>query len=1089
MSFTVNKTQTIAGILDGTCLDALVQAVNDDVTITTVCEGVDVTLPDQLVFTFAGTGPLSGGEDAALDSLLAGFSCPVESDFRNSLMNIEKDQELVQNFVDTINFEGAVQSVLDTTTEEESGIEVTVTIGGESVRNDSGVTINALTPVYATGYDDTTNELLIAIADAGDANKMPAIGVLIDTLNNGESGTIQSFGPIDDVNTTGFTVRDPLYVAVGGGAYTNVKPTGKDNLIQKIGNITSVHATNGSIFVAGADRVNDIPNIEDGHVWLGNVSDVPTPTILNLDALTDVDTTTVAPTTNDILQFNGTNFVPVDPTGFGDIDEDNIIYVGKHGNDTKDGRTIDKAVLTFGQAVTLCIAETPSASDMWGIVCLDGGTYTENIALTTSYIRIFAAHATLVGQITLTTDTSFEFEHVHWNAAGFAVELTGGTTTAYGAIKHLEIDSGADGFCNTTASGILNVEVEFFKQTGGIGITNSSISHYDIQDWDVYGTSPTCTKGTGGMLNVRSANISDRGATTSLGFDVDGGTTNIVVNYSEMDTLCDVETGATLNLLGLSLTGVCLNDGTLREAAWTPGASTDNAVVRWDGTNGRAIQDSTVAIDDVGEVSGLHSLLPANTLTWNLGSASLKWNWIYGTRAVLENGTATQPSHSFAGNADTGMWSSADNVLDFSTGTTNRFQIEADGTLNVQTINYETLVTADDDIPNKKYVDDAVAGAGGGDVSGAGSSVDNRIPRWDGTTGTLLQNLSAGTDLFFTDAGEFNIVTDTTLYGWYITNNTAGGGFMNLQNHLSNNVMLVDADVSGNAKIEVFTNAGNKPLVVDNGSVKVGNTTTGVDTNYEFSVIGPAAGGNGFKLMAGEVLGDIAFHIADGDDTFQIMEMEADQGYVTMGKTYAQTLTDNGVVYGLDVQHDGTTSKDVNTQLGRYRMAGTPIPLATLNLFADQVEFPTGSDWNVNVGAPASADSNNAALTVRRFDDTTEEAFGFILTVPPLATEMVVCTKTRAETAPGATQTAVMKLHKRGIPDNGAVTVWSTNTLTNVSLPTNENFQYDATTDTLANWGMTAGSTYQMQISRDAGNVSDDLVGDLALLAVEIEFR
>ena len=35
-----------------------------------------------------------------------------------------------------------------------------------------------------------------------------------------------------------------------------------------------------------------------------------------------------------------------------------------------------------------------------------------------------------------------------------------------------------------------------------------------------------------------------------------------------------------------------------------------------------------------------------------------------------------------------------------------RFYIRSDGTLEVGAPNYETLVTADDDIPNKKYVDD-----------------------------------------------------------------------------------------------------------------------------------------------------------------------------------------------------------------------------------------------------------------------------------------------------------------------------------------------------------------------------------------------
>lgn len=72
-------------------------------------------------------------------------------------------------------------------------------------------------------------------------------------------------------------------------------------------------------------------------------------------------------------------------------------------------------------------------------------------------------------------------------------------------------------------------------------------------------------------------------------------------------------------------------------------------------------------------------------------------------------GAVGAPSVTFAGDTDTGMWSSAANNIDFSTNGALRFQIEDDGTLNVgASTTYETLVTNDDDIPNKKYVDDAI---------------------------------------------------------------------------------------------------------------------------------------------------------------------------------------------------------------------------------------------------------------------------------------------------------------------------------------------------------------------------------------------
>ena len=54
-------------------------------------------------------------------------------------------------------------------------------------------------------------------------------------------------------------------------------------------------------------------------------------------------------------------------------------------------------------------------------------------------------------------------------------------------------------------------------------------------------------------------------------------------------------------------------------------------------------------------------------------------------------------------------------------------EIEADGTLNVAGItNYENLVTADDDIPNKKYVDDAIA-SGGSDFTITTTAVNKTL--------------------------------------------------------------------------------------------------------------------------------------------------------------------------------------------------------------------------------------------------------------------------------------------------------------------------------------------------------------------------
>lgn len=244
------------------------------------------------------------------------------------------------------------------------------------------------------------------------------------------------------------------------------------------------------------------------------------------------------------------------------VDEDQIIYVGKHGNDSNDGKTIGKAVLTFGQAVTLVTAETPTVESEWAIVCFDGGQYVEDLAIPTSFIILHAPNAHLEGTLTITDDISVTFEHIHETTSGNTVAMTTGTGTSYVALKYLEVEGAANGIVNN-GTGILNIEVEFFRfNSSGVGLQNSSITHADIQDWDITGTGPTAVQTTAGTTNLRATNIADRGATTSLGFDCDGGITNVIVSSITMDELLDVESGATLNVTAGAASGTEANAGT-----------------------------------------------------------------------------------------------------------------------------------------------------------------------------------------------------------------------------------------------------------------------------------------------------------------------------------------------------------------------------------------------------------------------------------------------------------------------------------------------------------------------------------------------
>lgn len=126
-------------------------------------------------------------------------------------------------------------------------------------RNDTGSDISAGTPVYVSGYYSANGKALIAPADAANVSKMPAIGILENTITNGSEGIVHCFGLASGFNTNSFSVGDTVYVASGGGL-TATRPTSSSVLIQNIGRVLRSDISQGRILVLGPGRTNDVPN-------------------------------------------------------------------------------------------------------------------------------------------------------------------------------------------------------------------------------------------------------------------------------------------------------------------------------------------------------------------------------------------------------------------------------------------------------------------------------------------------------------------------------------------------------------------------------------------------------------------------------------------------------------------------------------------------------------------------------------------------------------------------------------------------------------------------------------------------------------
>lgn len=156
-----------------------------------------------------------------------------------------------------------------------------------SVKFDEAV--SAGDPVYVSGYQPGQDVVKVSKADSSDSTKMPAIGLATEDQSHNDFGSVACIGSLYGIDTDDFDVGDVLYVKSGGGL-TKDKPTGATNLIQNVGKVGRSQQNNGEIVVMAIGRSNDVPNIADGKIWIGNGSGVATPTTLNAAAIPDFDT-------------------------------------------------------------------------------------------------------------------------------------------------------------------------------------------------------------------------------------------------------------------------------------------------------------------------------------------------------------------------------------------------------------------------------------------------------------------------------------------------------------------------------------------------------------------------------------------------------------------------------------------------------------------------------------------------------------------------------------------------------------------------------------------------------------------------------
>lgn len=207
----------------------------------------------------------------------------------------------------------------------------------------------------------------------------------------------------------------------------------------------------------------------------------------------------------------------------------------------------------------------------------------------------------------------------------------------------------------------------------------------------------------------------------------------------------------------------------------------------------------------------------------------------------------------------------------------------------------------------------------------------------------------------------------------------------------------------------------------------------------------------------------------------------------------ARSHATNGqiVVFGAGRSNDVPNIAEGDVWRGNSSGVATPVDLEVYTtrykFFSDQFEFPNNSDWAVNSLAGSAADTNNAALSVRRFDDTTEQGVGFTIYIPAGATNIILKPISRAETAPGGTRTVGLKLYDRGMPST--VDSWSSGfSMDDIDIPANEQWQYDTETIAISSLTCSAGEVAQFELTRVNPQAGTELSGDWTLLGLMVEF-
>lgn len=337
-----------------------------------------------------------------------------------------------------------------------------------------------------------------------------------------------------------------------------------------------------------------------------------------------------------------------------------------------------------------------------------------------------------------------------------------------------------------------------------------------------------------------------------------------------------------------------------------PGSSTDEAIARYDGTTGQLLQDSGVKIDDSNNVIGINDLTVTGATDLNTVSATTYYS---GTTDLSD--IFIYSGQSIGGQND---------IFKQRVGTDLEFRSVSAGTSITISQEADTLTIN--------------SSAGGGNVTGPGSSTDNAVARYDGTSGQLIQdsgvkiddtnNVFGINDLTVSGETDLQSVSATTYYSgttdisdiFIYSGNSVGGQNNIFKQRLGTHLEFKTLSAGTNVTITEEDNA-----VTINSTGGAGDTTrvaNGINTFTAGTENIPSVNITGASLDNLFVSGDNRSNTFSAGTVSATTIVRVGEGFshiqITKDTVFHQGGTFTIDNTGGDIQVDGNPRPDLNNQ-------------------------------------------------------------------------------------------------------------------------------------------------------------------------------